>query len=167
MIDQPDPTKQILPEAVANHLARLSTSSLLKNIFLSVFLRTPLLFKPGFAVFEKIANSSWSIANPDKNPVIRALVRPLIYDHFCAGTNVDEIRKTSTDIKGLGFSGIVLCYGKEVQVNAGNTFVGHTSANNAQIGQEVAQWRDGNLETLDMVQEGDWLGMKYVMLPSA
>ncbi|RDW76924.1 hypothetical protein BP6252_04977 [Coleophoma cylindrospora] len=149
-----------IPKVVVNYLSRLSTGSLLKNIILGVFLTTPLLFKPGFAVFEKIANSNSGLCNPDKNPLIRALVRPLIYDHFCAGTNATEIKQTSSGIKRLGFSGIVLCYGKEVQVSSESTFVGQNLLEDAGLEREVAKWRDGNLETLDMVEEGDWLGMK-------
>jgi len=146
--------------ALPNALARLPTSSILRSIFLSVFFTSPALFRPGFAVFQKIANSQSRWLNPDKNPVLRAVIRPIIYDHFCAGRNVAEIQRTSSVIKGLGFSGVVLCYGKEVALSADEKFLGYGDGEGAAIDAEIKQWRDGNLATLDMIKEGDWLGIK-------
>ncbi|KAM3070510.1 proline dehydrogenase [Clarireedia jacksonii] len=153
--------KNHIPAVAATHLARLSTRSILRSIFLSKFLTSPFLYNPGFALFERIANSPSSFSNPDKNPLIRVFVRPLIYDQFCAGTNAVEIRNTSSEIKRLGFSGIVLCYAKEVQVSSEKEFLGYDKGQEMGLEREIAQWREGTLKTLDMVQEGDWLGIKF------
>ncbi len=53
----------------------------------------------------------------------------------------------------------MLCYGKEVQVQA-DTFVGYSSTAQEVRDVEIGQWADGNIETLDMVDQGDWLGIK-------
>lgn len=63
-------------------------------------------------------------------------------------------------IKGLGFSGVVLCYGKEVQLDANNRPIGYEEGSKPTLSAEIKQWRTGNLSTLDMVREGDWLGIK-------
>lgn len=147
-------------ELSSSPLARLPTSSILRSLFLSIFFTSPALFRPGLAVFKAIANSKSSLLNPDKNRVLGALIRPVVYDQFCAGRNVAEIQKTSATIKGLGFSGVVLCYGKEVQLDANNRPIGYGEGNTPSLSAEIQQWRTGNLNTLDMVGAGDWLGIK-------
>lgn len=86
----------------------------------------------------------------------------MVYDQFCAGRNITEIQRTSQEIKGLGFSGVVLCFGKEVQLDANNQPYGYKAGvgGGAGMGEEIEEWRVGNLKTLAMIGEGDWLGMK-------
>ena len=88
------------------------------------------------------------------------MVKPFVYDQFCAGTNKGEIQKTMADIKRLGFAGVILCYGKELMVAHDNKFTSHLKANGTEIDSEIEPWKDGNLETLAMLGENDWLGMK-------
>lgn len=145
-------------------LARLSTSSILRTLLLSTFFKSPLLFKSGLAVFEKIANSPSIWLNPDRNLLLRMIVYPLVYKQFCAGRNQEEIARTSAEIRRLGFSGVVLCYGKEVQVQ-GNRFAGYDIGSASTLDSEIAQWEDGNIKTLDMIGQGDWLGIKYEANP--
>ena len=140
-------------------LARLSTSSILRTLLLSTFFTSPLLFRPGLAIFEKIANSPSAWLNPDQNPLLRATIYPLVYKQFCAGRNHAEIGRTSAEVRRLGFSGIVLCYGKEIQVHA-DKFVGYNNGRLNTMEAEITKWADGNIETLEMVGEGDWLGIK-------
>ncbi|KIV87184.1 hypothetical protein PV11_02749 [Exophiala sideris] len=154
------PTQQLTTPAPA--LARLSTSSILRTLLLSTFFTSPWLFRPGFAVFHKIANSSSALLNPDRNPVLRAIIHPLVYKQFCAGRNRAEIEQTSAQIRHLGFAGVVLCYGKEVQVTGDNdTMVGSDASYPGTLKVEIDQWKHGNLDTLDMSGQGDWLGIKY------
>lgn len=111
------------------------------------------------ALFEKIANSSSVWLNPDKNPLLRMIIHPIVYKHFCAGRNKQEIAHTSAEIRRLGFSGVVLCYGKEVQIQE-DQFLGYDETKGSTLDAEISQWEDGNMATLDMVGECDWLGMK-------
>lgn len=83
-------------------------------------------------------------------------MKPLIYNHFCAGTNKKEIDRTKVEAKQIGFSGIILCYGKETGVGD----LDREQVGSERLMAEVGQWRDGNLRTLDMIGEGDWVGMK-------
>lgn len=107
-----------------------------------------------------IANSKSRLLDPDKNPVIRSVVKPFVYDQFCAGTNKTEIQRTITDIKKLGFAGVILCYGRELQVDKNKGLLGHVDVADAQRNKEIEEWRDGTVETLGMVGKGDWLGIK-------
>jgi hypothetical protein len=137
-------------------LSRLPTMNLLRNLILGAWFSSPLLFKPGLSIMRTIANSHSPILNPDKNPLIGAVVKLLIYNHFCAGTNKKEIDRTKVEAKQIGFSGIILCYGKETGV----ADIDGSQAGSERLMAEVAQWRDGNLKTLDMIGKGDWVGMK-------
>lgn len=140
-------------------LARLSTASILRSLLLSTFFTSPLLFRLGFAVFHKVANTQSAWLNPDQNPLLRTTIYPLVYKQFCAGRSKAEITQTSAEIRGLGFSGVVLCYGREVQIES-DKFVGYDEIKGATMAVEIDQWAKGNLETLDMVEKGDWLGIK-------
>lgn len=128
---------------------------------LGTLFTSPRLFRLGTSILSTIAHSRSKFwLNPDANPVLRALVKPLVYDQFCAGTNQAEIFQTRDRIKGMGFAGVILCYGKEVVVNKEDEGCVRATTDQDRQAQEIEMWRDGNLKTLDMVGEGDWLGMK-------
>lgn len=141
-------------------LSRLSTSSLFRSLILSTVFSRPTLFKPSFLILRIIANSKSALLNPDKNLLLRICLKPLIYDQFCAGTNRAEVQNTVADIKRLGFSGVILCYGKELQVDQNEKLLGSVGYNLKVPDAEINQWREGNLQTLSMIGEGDWLGIK-------
>ncbi|KAJ9651415.1 proline dehydrogenase [Neophaeococcomyces mojaviensis] len=143
-------------ELSCSPLARLPTSNILRSLFLSFFFTSSTLFRPGLAIFSGIANSQSAFLNPDKNPIIRVLTRNIVYDQFCAGRNLAEIQRTSSLIRNLGFSGVALCYGKEVQLGADNKYHGRSVS----MQEEIAQFRKGNLETVAMIKKGDWLAIK-------
>lgn len=128
-------------------LERLPTSGLLRNLFLGFFITTPVLFRPGFAVLKRIANSKSFLLNPDSNPVLRALIKPLVYDQFCAGRDRTEICQTKQTIKSMGYSGVILGYGKELQVTPSNNdqlLQMATSENDA----ELEEWAAGNVSQM-------------------
>lgn len=139
-------------------LARLSTWSLARNVILGFFFSTPILFRPGFAVLRRVSDSQSLILHPDRNPLLRKTLKPLLYDQFCAGINAAEIVRTRDSIREAGYSGVVLCYGKETVVAKDSRFDMPASV----AADEIRQWKDGNLETLDMVRAGDWIGIKCV-----
>ena len=143
-------------------LARLPTASVLRGLLLGAFFSSSILFTPGFALLKKISSSPSRILNPDKNPILRAIVKPLVYDQFCAGTNRSEIQARILQIKSLGFSGVILCYGKEIQIQrSSQLYVDSLNDSHQNFDQELELWKQGNLETLDMIGDGDYLGIKY------
>lgn len=137
-------------------LTRLPTTIVLRNFLLSLTYVAPTVADIGLRVLRKIANADNALLNPDRNPVLKALIRPLIYNHFCAGTDGSEIRNTVKEIKRLGYSGVILCYAKESS--------GHEDANTPSSTKskcsEVEQWTTGTLKTLEAMEAGDYLGLK-------
>ena len=147
-------------------LARLPTSSITRSLFLGAFFSSPMLFAPGFALLKRITNSPSGLLSPDRNPLVRAIVKPIIYDQFCAGTNKIEIRAKVSQIKSLGFSGVILCYGKELQIrSSSHSQIKDNDEPREAVDQELEFWKQGNLETLDMICDGDYLGIKYDFSP--
>ena len=148
-------------------LARLPTASIFRSLLLGAFFSSSLLFTPGFALLKKIADSPSRVLNPDRNPLLRAVVKPFVYDQFCAGTDRGEIRGRIEQIMGGGFSGVILCYGKEIQIRKpGLGVVDGLHYEQRGFDQELELWKEGNLETLDMIGDGDYLGIKYDALIS-
>ena len=141
-----------------SHLQRMPTSSLVRNLLLGTLFTSPTLINLALPIMSRIANSQSLFLSPGRNGLVRFLVKRLIYDHFCAGANRHEITKTRQAIKGMGFSGIILCYGREIQVTKNSGL--WSTCNEDSLAEEVKQWRDGNFETLDMMGEGDFLGVK-------
>ncbi|KAI9652626.1 MAG: hypothetical protein M1821_008345 [Bathelium mastoideum] len=144
---------------VATGLERVPASVILRNLFIGLILSSPTLSNVGFKLLDKMAHSRSTLFNPDANPVLRAIVKPLFYDQFCAGRDQKEVLKTRDSIRRLGYAGVILCYGKEIQISRSNELhsTGRTCVDQA---LEVEQWKDGNLRTLDMVGEGNWIGLK-------
>ncbi|RMD41182.1 hypothetical protein DV735_g3961, partial [Chaetothyriales sp. CBS 134920] len=140
----------------SSSLKKVPTWNLLRSLVVSFFLTRPLLLKPGMAFMTKVANSQSALLNPDLNPLLRLIIKPFIYDHFCAGTHKAEIQKNITQIKNLGFAGVILCYAKEVLLGEGNAALGTQGQREA----EIQNWLKGNLETVDMLEPGNWIGIK-------
>ena len=78
-----------------------------------------------------------------------------------------EIQTRMSQIKSLGFSGVILCYGKEIQIQKpSQPHVDDFKSLHQSFDQELEFWKQGNLETLDMLGDGDYLGIKYDALTS-
>lgn len=107
-----------------------------------------------------VADSKSWVLHADRNPVMRAILLPLIYRHFCAGRNQKEISKTMDSIKKMGYNGIILCYAREITVNETDSSQPSSEANEASIAGNIKIWREGNLETLEAVGKGDYIGIK-------
>lgn len=127
---------------------------------MSTVFTSPLLFRPGLAIMKTICHSRSPLLNPDLNPLLRLLVKPLVYDHFCAGRDRSEIQRTRDSIRSMGFAGIILCYGREIVLPASHREDPSNQSMRVNEERDIEAWKKGNLETLDMIDKGDWLGLK-------
>ncbi|KAH0839179.1 proline oxidase Put1 [Fonsecaea pedrosoi] len=82
--------------------SRLSSASLVRSIMIGRIFQFPILYKPSLALLQKVSGSRSVFLNADKNPLIRAMVLPLIYRQFCAGRNEAEVQRTIEQIKNMG-----------------------------------------------------------------
>lgn len=111
-----------------------------------------------------MSKSKAAIMNPDMNPILNKLMRWTIYNHFAAGTSLQEVAKSSKEIKTMGYQGIILGYAKEVVLDdpaetgtASNTQDNEYRPCHYEV---VEEWKNGTLETLRMVGPGDFLAVK-------
>lgn len=137
-------------------------SSLIRNLAFGALCTSPKIFRLGFAALQTMAHSQSAFLNPDRNPLLRAIVKPIIYDQFCAGVTKSEIQSTVSRIKGTGFSGVLLAYGKEIEVNNPRDMSSMTQFEKSEaFDKDVDTWLQGNLQTLDMIGDRDFLAVKY------
>lgn len=90
--------------------------------------------------------------NPEKNKALRWIFKRTFYAQFCAGENKQEVQKTVENLKTMGYTGAVLEYALEVLET--------DKASAADTATEIATWKKGMLETVEVATEGDFIGLK-------
>lgn len=150
-------------------MSRLPTKLLLRSLVLTSLMSSSLFLKPALSILNIVTNSKSALLNPDRNPVLNKVLRWTVYDHFCAGTNREEVSKTVAEIKKIGYQGVILGYSKEIVLDP-NEKLARDDAGSATYSDKcyemIEEWKKGTLETLRMVGPGDFLAVKYVTFPS-
>jgi hypothetical protein len=108
-------------------------------------------------ILRKMLNSKSYLMNVERNPVLSKILRTTFYAQFCVGENKKEVqRNTSAVREQLGYDGIMLEYALEM-LEGGEGAAAPTAEETA---REIEVWKNGMLETVDMAQEGDFVGLK-------
>ncbi|KAJ4164297.1 hypothetical protein LMH87_005974 [Akanthomyces muscarius] len=154
------PSIQAPPTRTA--LSRLPWLTLLRSAALTTMMCSPTLLKPSIAAMGLITHPKISLFNPETNTILNKLVRNVVYDQFCAGTNQAEVAQSVRDFKTLGYQGVILTFAKEIVLSEEER--AHAAANPGRYTQAhydmVQSWRDNSLASLRMLQPGDVLAMK-------
>ncbi|KAI0898736.1 proline dehydrogenase [Annulohypoxylon nitens] len=138
-------------------LRRLPNAALIRTVFLGHLFASPILSHFGIKVLDKLADSCHPFLDPDKNKLLNRVLRPLIYNHFCAGIDPPEIRKTIASIKSVGYTGVILNYAREIIADE----LSEPGSDVDISARQIQHWLDGNLKTLSMLDRGDYIGIKY------
>lgn len=142
-------------------LSLLPLSFLLRSYLIASLSSSPHLLTPSLRLLSIIANPPSPFLDPDRNPLLRYVLRKTLYAHFCAGENLDEVRKTSFVLKGLGYSGVILNHGREIISEDDEMLkVGRVDLDLA-AQEDVQNWKRSNLETVRLVEEGGFVALKY------
>lgn len=147
------------PSPSSAPLAIMPTPALLRSLLFTSVMSSPLL-GPSLALMKWLVESKSALLSPARNPLVNYLLRISIYNHFCAGTNETEVRRTVSDMKQLGFTGVILGYGREVVVDESSATAEGDESRQAAYEGAVEEWKQGNLRTLKMIGSGDYLGIK-------
>lgn len=107
-----------------------------------------------------LAHSQSSILSPDRNPILRFLLKKTFYANYCAGETRSEIQKTVCGLKDIGFRGVILTYAKEIVLQKGHDLSKCEDVCYAEIKADVQAWKEGNLKTIDLTQSGEFVGLK-------
>lgn len=149
------------PEETAA-LSKLPAKTLVRSAALTTVMATSWLLRPSLAAMSLLTKSKSALLNADKNPIINRVLRWGIYNHFCAGTNAKEVTQAVKDVKQLGYHGVILGYAKEVVLE--NPAGEGMNTGDARYGPAhydmIEEWKQGNLDTLDMLDAGDYIALK-------
>lgn len=160
-LPDPPPPNMGSPSSRGPPLGVLSLSMVLRSLATTVVSSSPMLLPPSLRIMSLLANSSNPLLNPDKNRLLRLFLKKTFYAQFCAGENRPEVRGTIANLKNIGFTGVILCYAKEVVLSkeqAANLGVGQETEE--AIRNEITPWAEGTLETVRLVQPGDYVALK-------
>ncbi|KAI0393738.1 proline dehydrogenase [Xylariaceae sp. FL0594] len=145
-------------------LSVLPLSMLLRTLASTTISSSPLLLRPSLAVMSALAYSDRAILNTDKNPVLSWFLKKTFYPQFCAGENAAEVRRTVNGLKQIGFTGVILGYGREIVLRGADeqNLADCTEGPMAEecIRDEVLPWAAGTMETLRLAQPGDFVALK-------
>lgn len=136
-------------------LERISTVNLLRSLLLGYCFSSPRLLKSSIRLMNLVVHSKWAILHPDKSPIVAAILRAFIYDHFCAGTNPTAVRASIEQTKSLGYSGIILGFSREIMAEDVK------GASAAELESKAIQsWKEANLCSLKLISRGDHTNLK-------
>ena len=152
-------------------LSLLPLSTVLRTLLSTTISSSPVLLPPSLKIMSTMAHTNAAVLNPDRNPLLRQLLKATFYAQFCAGENAAEVRRTVQGLKQLGFSGVMMGYAREVVLTeAQQRSLGGASSKDLFEGaeaercirEEVDPWKNGNLETLRLAQPGqDFVSVKF------
>ncbi|KAH8721533.1 carbapenem antibiotics biosynthesis protein card [Phaeosphaeriaceae sp. PMI808] len=135
-------------------LGRLPTSTVLRSYLITAMSSSPVLLSLCFNVLRRMLDSKSYLMSIEKNPILAQLLKKTFYAQFCVGEKKDEVvRNTNFARSVLGYDGILFEYALEV--------LGGTTPTAAETAQEIAVWRKGMLQSVDMAKEGDFVGLKW------
>lgn len=162
---KPESSPQTSREA-ANEtpLAILPLRTVLRSLAITTISSSPFLLPPSLAIMGLLAHTTNPLLNPDYNPLLRRLVKSTFYAQFCAGEAAPEVRDNILKLKGLGFSGVILGYAREVVLTDAQFQDLVTHGIDSDVTEytksEVIPWANNTLETVRLASEGDYVALK-------
>lgn len=145
-------------------LSILPLKLLLRGIAINSVSCSPILLPPSLKALDILAHSKSAVLNPDSNPLLRWILKNSFYAHFCAGEGRAEVSETIKTLKDMGYAGVMLCYAKEVVLDAEAAKELEASggkATEAVIQNEILPWKKGTLETVSLAEPGDFVALKF------
>ncbi|KAI3334055.1 proline dehydrogenase [Ustulina deusta] len=146
-------------------LSILPLVTVLRTLASTTISSSRILLPPSLMIMSTLAHSNLGLLNPDKNPFLRWFLKKTFYAQFCAGENTIEVRRTVDGLKGLGFSGVLLGYAREVVLTDAQTrdlsSCGEGAVAEECIRNEIIPWAAGTKETLQLAQLGDFVALKF------
>ena len=160
----PSSPAPVMPAPTAP-LSCLPLSTLIRSYLVTSVSSIPFLLRPSLATLAFLANAKSPFLSPDTNPLIRLGLKKTLYAQFCAGETTAEIKGTVAQLKEMGYAGVILGYAKEVVLSGKDAEAldsGLDCAEQERCNQEeVSSWAKGNLDTVRLAEEGDFVALKF------
>ena len=148
------PSKYLKPP-----LSILPFGTLLRSYLITALSSSPLLLSISLKTLSTLAHSESILLNPDRNPLLRYILKKTFYAQFCAGETAAEVKTVAGKLKDVGFHGVILGYAKEVVLEEGQT-TGENALKAETVKADVDAWKNGTLETVKMADKGDQVALK-------
>ncbi|KAB5549471.1 FAD-linked oxidoreductase-like protein [Coniochaeta sp. 2T2.1] len=146
-------------------LAVLPFTTVVRSLLTTTISSSPWLLPPSMAAMSAMAHSTNPVLNPDRNPILKFLLKKTFYAQYCAGENAVEVRQTVDSLKRIGFSGVILGYAREVvlppEQTADLASCGEGAAAEECIKNEINPWAAGTVETVLLASPGDYVALKF------
>jgi hypothetical protein len=154
------------PKPDASPLSILPLGTVLRSFFVTTISSYPLLLGASLSALSFLANSKSALLDPDRNICLKYALGKTMYAQFCAGETPAEVKHCVRELKGLGYSGVILAYAKEAVMDEDEArAVGpcaETGTEDARrITAEISAWRDGTLKTVELAGDGDFVAVKF------
>jgi proline dehydrogenase len=92
-------------------------------------------------------------------------LKKTVYAQFCAGETPAEIKGTVTQLKQMGYAGVILAYAKEVMLQGKDAEAFDAGLDCSEqercTREEIAAWKNGNIETVKLAEKGDFVALKF------
>ncbi|KIX04474.1 uncharacterized protein Z518_05344 [Rhinocladiella mackenziei CBS 650.93] len=112
-----------------------------------------------------LAHTKLPLLNPDHNSVLHFLLKKTFYTQFCGGETPSEVRSTITDLKRIGYEGVILGHAREAvltEEEVEGLASAEDSAEQAQWNsEEICTWKHNTIETVELAQKGDFVALKF------
>ncbi|KAL0259439.1 proline dehydrogenase [Diplodia seriata] len=137
-------------------IAKLPTASLFRNLLIQNISAYPVILSFLLSILKR--HSDFFV----KAPIFRHVIQYFFYAHYCAGATGPEISRTVQSLRQIGIKGVILNYAKEVDT-PGVAGEGQEKAAESQKlhEQQVDQWLDGTLKTIEYAPSGDYVAIKF------
>ncbi|RKF79058.1 putative proline dehydrogenase, mitochondrial [Golovinomyces cichoracearum] len=142
-------------------LSILPLSTIIRSLVLMSITSSRFLVPTCLAITNFLSNTTSPIFSPDRNPALRAVIKSTLHRHFCAGETISEIKKSTAQLRSLGYDGVILAYAKELVPNEdGSQSVSPDETTDELIPDEIELWANGLLATIDLTIAGDFVAIK-------
>ncbi|KAM0498878.1 hypothetical protein ACHAP9_008252 [Verticillium nonalfalfae] len=134
---------------------------ILRSLLTTTISSSRWLLPPSLAIASALAHATHPLLSPDRNPLLRVLLKHTFYAQFCAGESPAEVRRTVSRLKGLGFSGVILGYAREVVMTEAQTrgLSGASETSSRSDEEEVRPWQEGTEQTVRLAEAGDFVAL--------
>lgn len=147
-------------------LSVLPLITILRSLAVTTMSSSPVLLPPSLSIMSMLTHTTNPILNPDRNPLLKQLIKTTFYAQFCAGETGPEVKATMAGLREIGYSGVILGYAREVvlsqsQLKALSTRGMDDETAKECIQNEVIPWSKGTLETVRLAEPGDYVALKF------
>ena len=155
---QSPPAATSEPRPPFRPLRHLPFGTLLRTLAVTTFTSSPSILSPALRVLSAVAYHPHPLLNPDKNPLVRWLLRSTLYRHFCAGESPAAVQQTLARLRQQGVGEVILGWAREIE-KRGEKFDVEDDGQHSDD-QEIRQWQEGSARTISMVPAGQFAALK-------